>query len=584
MKFLLTPFRNPRRCRILCYFNHYFGSTSAFIGKSTSSECATRAEIVLRALHALRQLPFAVDLYVCGFKDCSLLPIDIDLSAIGDPQHIVFASIERMFESIEDYDYFLNVEDDILLDSDVFESVFAFNRVSQPSEVLLPNRMELNPDGTSYCVDLVAMPGWKGLVRTFGGMSLDIANNPHSGLMLLSRAQMRYAKARVDLSRRMQIIGGPMASAFANVHVPFLMWRTKSDLEAHKVIHLDRWLHSPGVSTSEEAADARADCSTAKPTLSTASGYIDAVNFEGLFCTLSGWAIDTSGAPLTLHVIQLDNHCVTTFRTNRFPRPDVVEAYPHAHPDSGFELTFSLLGLPEEAIDSSSLVIVGRDAATDVAVTPVPAAVWPVTGVRQAIASAPQIPDSPFMPDPAVRRLSALLEQANCYLEYGTGGSTMLARRIRVPHVIGVDSDKSWLEALRYKARALGGDEFLELIHIDIGPTGNWGYPTSESGWRNYVNYPLAPWMPTGRRHAQPDVILIDGRFRVACFLASILHGRPGVRILFDDYLDRPHYGVVERFVRPQQQHDRVAEFVVPSGVPDRDLWHALLASIADAR
>jgi hypothetical protein len=131
----------------------------------------------------------------------------------------------------------------------VFESVFEFNRVSQANEVLLPNRMEFDTDGTAYCVDLIAVPGWNGLTRTYRGISLDIAKNPNSGLLLLSREQMRYAEARVDLGNRTRIIGGPMASAYANVHTPFLLWRAKSNQMAHHVVHLDRWRHSPPLGT-----------------------------------------------------------------------------------------------------------------------------------------------------------------------------------------------------------------------------------------------------------------------------------------------------------------------------------------------
>ena len=34
-----------------------------------------------------------------------------------------------------------------------------------------------------------------------------------------------------------------------------------------------------------------------------------------------------------------------------------------------------------------------------------------------------------------------------------------------------------------------------------------------------------------------PDLILIDGRFRVCCFLSSLKYGNVGTKILFDDYL-----------------------------------------------
>jgi hypothetical protein len=232
--------------KILCHFNHYFGTNSNFIGKSTTGVRKDRGDVVRLALDGIRALRFDLDIRVCGLRDFSLLPIDIDLDEISDAQHIVYASIERMFDAMDQYDYFLNIEDDVLITSDVLKACMMFNALSQPNEVYLPNRMECQSDGTSYCVDLFAMPGWKPeLQRDFHGTTLGVACNSHSGLSFLSREQMHYATERVNVSSRDVLIGGLMASAYANLHAPFLLWRAKSDLLAHHVFHLDKWLQSP---------------------------------------------------------------------------------------------------------------------------------------------------------------------------------------------------------------------------------------------------------------------------------------------------------------------------------------------------
>jgi hypothetical protein len=235
------------RPRMLCHFNHYFGTTSSFDGKSTTGTPDQRDAIVRTALAAIRALPFNVDVRICGVHDCSLLPIDVDLSdAVGDPQHIVYASIERMFDAIDDYDYFLNIEDDILIAESVVRACIRFHTSSACNEVFLPNRIEIHSDGVRDCVDLVAIPGWQpSLLRTFDELKLGVATNPHSGLAFLGREQMYYAAERVNLAFRDLIIGGFMASAYANLHKPFLLWRARSDLSAHAVVHLDPWSHRP---------------------------------------------------------------------------------------------------------------------------------------------------------------------------------------------------------------------------------------------------------------------------------------------------------------------------------------------------
>ena len=49
-------------------------------------------------------------------------------------------------------------------------------------------------------------------------------------------------------------------------------------------------------------------------------------------------------------------------------------------------------------------------------------------------------------------------------------------------------------------------------------------------------------------KNETPDLILIDGRFRVLCFLTSLKFSPKGTKILFDDYRDRQFYHIVEEF------------------------------------
>jgi hypothetical protein len=248
-----------RNLRILCYVNHYFGSQSRFCGKSTTSSRRDRESAVAIALNKLSNSNFITDMKVVGFASEAILPIDIDVSKIGDPQLIVYTSIEIMSSKIDNYDYFINLEDDIVVDDKILSNIVKFNEVSFINELYLPNRMEEGRDGSLSCVDLTAMPGWTGLQRVFEGVELGVALNPHSGMLCVSRQQMYYALTRVDLARREQFLGGYMASAYANFHAPFLMWRARSKPLAHHVIHADHWINSKIESGgSNPTCDARA--------------------------------------------------------------------------------------------------------------------------------------------------------------------------------------------------------------------------------------------------------------------------------------------------------------------------------------
>ncbi|MCV0416377.1 MAG: hypothetical protein K5831_16040 [Brevundimonas sp.] len=190
------------------------------------------------------------------------------------------------------------------------------------------------------------------------------------------------------------------------------------------------------------------------------------------------------------------------------------------------------------------------------------------------------IPRTPHLPEAAVARLRGLLDGCRGYLEYGSGGSTVMAGEMRAPFTVSVESDGDWLAALRQALDGAAGERIL--LYADIGPTGEWGHPVSEAQWRSWHAYPLLGWETCRARGLVPDLVLIDGRFRRACLYASLLFAWPGTRILFDDYAGRPTYHPVEEILKPVALHDRMAEFVAPASI-DRDVvWRALLEASTD--
>ena len=82
-----------------------------------------------------------------------------------------------------------------------------------------------------------------------------------------------------------------------------------------------------------------------------------------------------------------------------------------------------------------------------------------------------------------------------------------------------------------------------------------------DEGWRHYHRYPNSIWDAPYFR--EPDVVLIDGRFRVACLLTVMMRCTKPTRVLFDDYGDRPKYQTVEALITPAARIGRMAEFIV---------------------
>ena len=179
------------------------------------------------------------------------------------------------------------------------------------------------------------------------------------------------------------------------------------------------------------------------------------------------------------------------------------------------------------------------------------------------------------MPEAEAEVLRAAYAAAGVILEYGTGGSTLLAAEMPGKTIFAVESDRRWLSMMRGWLAAHPGASPVHLHQADIGATRRWGHPRNETRWRQYADYPLGVWERDDFR--QPDVVLIDGRFRVGCFLATILRITRPVTILFDDYLPRLAYRAVEEWFAPVAITGRMAQFQVsPVALDPARLRHVI--------
>ncbi len=163
------------------------------------------------------------------------------------------------------------------------------------------------------------------------------------------------------------------------------------------------------------------------------------------------------------------------------------------------------------------------------------------------------IPSEPQFDDESAALFRDEIARTETYLEYGSGGSTLLAHRF-VKTLVSVESDRRFLTAVGRRLAAQESSATTRLFHARIGWTEEWGMPLftrpTEQRICRWARYPRAPWRYFRALGLQPELILVDGRFRVACVLESLLNLTSGspCRILVDDYRGRPHYHVLEQF------------------------------------
>jgi len=164
--------------------------------------------------------------------------------------------------------------------------------------------------------------------------------------------------------------------------------------------------------------------------------------------------------------------------------------------------------------------------------------------------------DEPFMDPEGAERFKQELARAKRYVEFGSGGTTVLADQAGI-ETVSVENDRFYARAV---AGRLSGGHVCQII-IDTGPGREWGFPlfpNPSKAW-DYVSAPF-------EERPFPDFILVDGRYRVACALESARQARQrrsSAILMFDDYEVRPQYRSVENYLGQPEMAGRAAIFEI---------------------
>lgn len=125
--------------------------------------------------------------------------------------------------------------------------------------------------------------------------------------------------------------------------------------------------------------------------------------------------------------------------------------------------------------------------------------------------------------------------------EFGLGESTMIAAHVGVPRYAGVDSDATWVAKARNESKM----DHFRFYFADVSETGSWGHPKNTKLSKIPYNYQVSALSSELEAF---DMYLIDGRYRVACACAAMLHamslGGDMSSILFGihDFVEVRHY------------------------------------------
>lgn len=187
--------------------------------------------------------------------------------------------------------------------------------------------------------------------------------------------------------------------------------------------------------------------------------------------------------------------------------------------------------------------------------------------------------DAPIltMPEPEAALLAATYAKADVILEYGSGGSTLVAAERAGTTVFAVESDRAWYQMMTQWFFDNPPPVPVQLHHVNLGPTGRWGFPRTKVRAEHWPRYALSVWDRPDFQH--PDVVLVDGRFRLACMLTVALRITRPVTLLCDDYLERKEYHKIETLIGAPDMTGRMAAFTLtPQSFPVAEMGWIIAA------
>lgn len=124
---------------------------------------------------------------------------------------------------------------------------------------------------------------------------------------------------------------------------------------------------------------------------------------------------------------------------------------------------------------------------------------------------------APRMSNAEAELLRLHMAAAGSYFEYGCGGSTVLASAFaNIKILVSVDSSLEWIAYVKSRVPL----DRAQFIYVDINADSRmWGFPKDASKADAWPSYPKAIL----QSRQVFDLILVDGRFRVACCAAAAM-------------------------------------------------------------
>lgn len=161
----------------------------------------------------------------------------------------------------------------------------------------------------------------------------------------------------------------------------------------------------------------------------------------------------------------------------------------------------------------------------------------------------------------ALAALDNHISSSEAVLQYGCGAVTRdICEMDEIKYIFSVESDKAVADSIY---DSLNHKDKLRLMFVDIGSLDADGMPESSNRFASYHQYMIFPWALADKYDVLPKLVIVDGHFKVASFLYSLICAPQGSTILFNDFFCNEGYEVAREYALLEERHGDMAEFTV---------------------
>ncbi len=168
-----------------------------------------------------------------------------------------------------------------------------------------------------------------------------------------------------------------------------------------------------------------------------------------------------------------------------------------------------------------------------------------------------------LMKDDEIKMFENAIRDCGFYFEFGCGGSTFRACKLGAKKIVSVESQKIWIEEIKqYEQVKIHPD--ITFLAIDIN-AGDMGRPINNTKQNNFPLYSSAI-----DNYENIDVVLVDGRFRLACACKAVINRVQS--ILIHDFTNRAHYHDILPYIEIVEQTGTLIRARPKSNINMQDL------------